>query len=145
MKGTYCEEKITICPKKTSVEETSPFNFSEELCFNNATCIDSPHAYNYSCNCSPGYTGRHCEIEIDECKNEPCLNGGKCFDKIGYYRCGCNEGYSGLNCEIQQDGCQKCANSSCIRVGRNKVKCLCPPGRTGMQIATFFCKQAKPK
>lgn len=114
---------------------------NDELCFNNGICIDSIDSYNYSCKCSLGYMGSNCEIEIDECESKPCLNGGKCFDKIGYYRCACNQGYSGINCEIEEDGCQKCHNSSCISIGQNRVKCLCPPGRTGMNDCLIIRKK----
>ena len=34
----------------------------------------------FECVCSPGFTGRYCEININECETKPCENGGTCFD-----------------------------------------------------------------
>ena len=30
---------------------------------------------NYSCRCDPGYVGRHCDQNQDECASSPCVNG----------------------------------------------------------------------
>ena len=43
----------------------------------------------YSCSCQPGYFGRNCEMEIDECLPRPCENGGTCTDLVNGYRCNC--------------------------------------------------------
>ena len=32
----------------------------------------------YSCTCAVGWTGRNCEINIDDCSPNPCQNGGTC-------------------------------------------------------------------
>lgn len=32
----------------------------------------------YRCDCKPGYMGRHCEIKLNYCATNPCLNGGVC-------------------------------------------------------------------
>lgn len=31
--------------------------------------------------CSLGYEGPNCEIDIDECVDQPCENGGECFER----------------------------------------------------------------
>ncbi|KAL7990822.1 hypothetical protein Chor_014252 [Crotalus horridus] len=38
--------------------------------------------------------------EIDECRSQPCLNGGLCKDQIAHYLCLCKAGYTGNNCEL---------------------------------------------
>ena len=89
----------------------------------------------YRCNCKPGYEGRNCEIDIDDCELEqqPCQNGATCLDKVDGYFCECRPGYSGELCELDVDECLEnpCENSgTCI----NQVpsfSCLCPPGYKG--------------
>ena len=59
------------------------------------------------CQCSLGYAGVYCEVDINECESEPCQNGGKCTNLIGEYRCNCaGTGFEGLNCEIDIDECK---------------------------------------
>lgn len=29
----------------------------------------------------PGYDGANCEIDVDECAEQPCENGGECFER----------------------------------------------------------------
>lgn len=41
------------------------------------------------CTCDPGFTGSRCDININECSTDPCLNGGSCFDYINHYHCSC--------------------------------------------------------
>ena len=48
----------------------------------------------------PGYTGRHCENEIQECDSNPCQNGATCHDQVAGYTCECQLGYTGFNCEV---------------------------------------------
>ena len=40
-------------------------------------------------------TGDFCQYNIDECKEDPCQNGGICFDEMGSYYCKCPPGYEG--------------------------------------------------
>ncbi len=37
--------------------------------------------------------------DIDECRSQPCRNGGECFDEVDGYTCICVTGYTGTNCE----------------------------------------------
>lgn len=38
--------------------------------------------------------GVNCEVNIDDCKSNPC-DYGRCIDKINGYECACESGYSG--------------------------------------------------
>lgn len=73
----------------------------------------------YNCNCSDtGYTGEHCENNIDDCTPNPCSNDGKCQDGIKDYSCICHDGYEGKNCEKDLDECEKqpCAHGgACLQ------------------------------
>ena len=37
--------------------------------------------------------------DIDDCKETPCDNGGKCVDGIASYKCVCPIGFQGIDCE----------------------------------------------
>ena len=39
-------------------------------------------------------------LDIDECADKPCLNGGTCVDGVNDYTCVCAVGYTGENCGI---------------------------------------------
>jgi hypothetical protein len=39
-------------------------------------------------------------IDIDECINNPCMNGGTCNNMPGYYECICPVGWYGSKCEM---------------------------------------------
>lgn len=43
-----------------------------------------------------GFTGSHCETEVQECSSLPCQNGATCYDGVGYYTCTCVPGFTGL-------------------------------------------------
>ena len=83
----------------------------------------------YRCNCKPGYEGRNCEIDIDDCELEqqPCQNGATCLDKVDGYFCECRPGYSGELCEEKIDECElnKCENGGRCESLINTFKCYC--------------------
>ena len=38
-------------------------------------------------------------VDIDDCKSNPCENGGNCTDALNNYTCKCAPGYTGDNCK----------------------------------------------
>lgn len=47
----------------------------------------------YKCDCVPGYMGRDCEQEIDECSPNPCIN-GNCTNLLNNYTCQCFDNFT---------------------------------------------------
>ena len=41
-------------------------------------------------------------LDIDDCKENPCNNGGTCEDGIATYTCVCPIGFTGLSCETSK-------------------------------------------
>lgn len=79
--GPYCTEDVDECG-------TTP-----SPCRNGGTCQNNEGSY--QCICVNGWTGKDCEINIDDCALKPCFNGGTCHDKPGYYYCECPVGKKG--------------------------------------------------
>ena len=50
------------------------------------------------CDCAPGYTGNHCQLDLDECSLGPTVHGcgedSVCVNKVGWYYCACRPGYT---------------------------------------------------
>lgn len=66
-------------------------------CMHFLRCVDEGE--DFHCICEKGYKGLLCEVDIDECANHPCFNGGACIDKHAHYECRCPEYAAGSNCE----------------------------------------------
>uniref|UniRef100_A0A673CMA6 Versican a n=1 Tax=Sphaeramia orbicularis TaxID=375764 RepID=A0A673CMA6_9TELE len=76
---------------------------AQNICLNGGSCYKN--GITESCSCAPGYTGVHCETEIDECHSNPCRNGGTCVDGLATFTCVCLPSYSGLYCEEDTETC----------------------------------------
>ncbi|XP_050975832.1 epidermal growth factor-like protein 6 isoform X2 [Labeo rohita] len=88
------------------------------------------------CKCFPGYTGKTCSQDLNECglKPRPCEH--RCMNTFGSYMCYCLNGYM-----LMPDG--SCANSrtctlahcqyGCEEV-QGEVRCLCPS--PGLQLGS---------
>lgn len=55
----------------------------------------------YLCKCQPGFEGPHCQINVNDCAEEPCKNGGLCRDLDGDYTCLCQSPYVGKQCQAR--------------------------------------------
>ncbi|XP_072232570.1 nephronectin [Leuresthes tenuis] len=83
------------------------------------------------CKCHPGYAGKACNQDLNECglKPRPCKH--RCMNTPGSYKCYCLDGYM-----LQPDGsCRNvrtCYHANCqygCEVIKGEVRCTCPsPG-----------------
>ena len=57
----------------------------------------------YSCVCPSGFTGKSCDINIDDCVNVTCQNGGRCQDLLNDFNCKCPVTHIGQYCQKGTD------------------------------------------
>ena len=69
----------------------------------NGMCSNVEGSYN--CLCSPGFTGKFCDEDIDECNVADICNSGTCVNNRGSYSCECPPDYTGFNCStpVEED------------------------------------------
>jgi hypothetical protein len=86
----------------------------------------------FQCSCVVGFTGKDCQININDCQHQPCQHSGVCVDGVNSFACLCKAGYSGTLCEVNIDDC------------KGKIKDMfvwwrfaCKQGRSLLQV----CKQ----
>ncbi|KAL9889128.1 cell polarity complex component crumbs isoform 1-T1 [Glossina fuscipes fuscipes] len=111
-------------------------------CSNSGTCYEDSRG-DYQCLCSPNFTGKHCETEINVnplCQVSPCQNGGACVVAPGTstIECECAKGYAGARCEVDKDDCasQPCQNNGKCVDRVNSFVCDC----TGTGFTGPFCQ-----
>ncbi|XP_036970789.1 protein crumbs homolog 1 isoform X3 [Acanthopagrus latus] len=101
--GPLCNERIEEVPWYIVVKNVRPKlpvsvcgdNTRNYTCFNGGNCTDRE----LSCDCQPGFIGHRCEQEVDECKSNPCLNGGYCRNLINKFICVCDMSFAGDVCQ----------------------------------------------
>ncbi|GLD56826.1 versican core protein-like isoform X2 [Lates japonicus] len=94
--SAYSVEASTV-----NIRDLLPCSVSE--CQNGGSCYKKG-AQNI-CVCAPGYTGQHCETDVDECQSNPCLNGATCLDGVNSFTCLCLPSYAGELCEQDTEVC----------------------------------------
>uniref|UniRef100_A0A1A8J7C3 Milk fat globule-EGF factor 8 protein n=1 Tax=Nothobranchius kuhntae TaxID=321403 RepID=A0A1A8J7C3_NOTKU len=88
-----------------NLTETGPC--SPNPCKNDGSCeVIAPtrrgDVFNeYLCRCQSGFEGVHCQINVNDCANQPCKNGGTCRDLDGDYTCHCPSPYVGKQCQLR--------------------------------------------
>ncbi|CDW56009.1 neurogenic locus notch protein [Trichuris trichiura] len=115
----------------------------ERLCNITGECSNPESAYTF--NCTPGFTGRNCSEDVDECqycRNKIMLSSsGK-----GGFKCECIPGYTGKDCtedaifrlkstsySLDIDECQStpCMNGGTCHNKKAYYECTCFPKFTG--------------
>lgn len=116
-------------------------NSKRESPCSKGTCTSIP-GVGFVCACQPGYSGRFCNVQIDFCSSNPCLNNGVCIIGTNNYSCSCNLQYTGKNCEILINYCNSnpCLNGATCSIATNFAgyTCSCPSQYTG---STYFSEK----
>ncbi|XP_077972920.1 uncharacterized protein LOC120337160 isoform X3 [Styela clava] len=131
-KPKKCSDSLTL---RLKAAPSPPTNCQGKNCTGNRTC-DSKTG---DCVCPAGYTGSQCEINIDDCQQNPCQNGGTCTDATNGYYCTCRPGYTGSRCEANVNECFKspCLNNGTCVDGENSYRCICTPEYKGVNCETL--------
>ncbi len=80
-------------------------------------CIGGETTRNFTCNCTAGFTGDLCDVDVQECASNPCLNGGTCADRVNGYQCICPRTHTGTNCEtVLTCAHQPCNDGACTDI-----------------------------
>ncbi len=144
-----CEGGFTGEDCSISTESDDPCGGNP--CRHGSTCTRLSTGEGFNCVCSPGFNGPLCEVNVNECADTPCTDGGTCTDGINGYSCTCQSGLAGYNCEIQcpqglagplcQTPLLSCLNTPCFNNGACSqeaaiVSCACPPTHSGNRCET---------
>uniref|UniRef100_A0A8D2LBM4 EGF like domain multiple 7 n=1 Tax=Varanus komodoensis TaxID=61221 RepID=A0A8D2LBM4_VARKO len=85
--------QLACCPGWKWTKSPSQFGCNEAICRpvcrNGGTCL-LPH----KCLCPPGWTGRCCQTDVDECARGRHGCSQLCFNVAGSYRCTCRQGHT---------------------------------------------------
>ncbi|XP_076660402.1 cell polarity complex component crumbs isoform X2 [Halictus rubicundus] len=103
-------------------------------CKNNGNCtLLSRSRREFVCECPPGFEGKVCDINVDDCVDVICPDGKICVDGIDGHECKCLEGYRDPNCTLIVDHCatKPCNNGTCIDLGEHGFECNCIEGFQG--------------
>uniref|UniRef100_A0A4W3K6J7 Crumbs cell polarity complex component 1 n=1 Tax=Callorhinchus milii TaxID=7868 RepID=A0A4W3K6J7_CALMI len=150
--GTQCEIDINECHSNPCVHGGECLELSWQNMYGNSSEIPAEfsyeHAVGYICRCQHGFTGSFCEMDVNECDQSPCQNGGTCQNTAGSYICQCptthqqGDFYGGKNCTDLLIGCEnhKCQNrAKCIpslKDAQHVYHCICAHGYTGLNCQT---------
>ncbi|XP_018010286.1 multiple epidermal growth factor-like domains protein 6 isoform X2 [Hyalella azteca] len=106
------------------------------VCYNGGQCVFN------QCVCPPGYHGRHCQYDVNECAENKGGCAHTCQNTLGSYRCCCDAGYrlaeDGRSCE-DIDECSK-HNGGCSHTCSNTAgsyQCFCLRGH--LRLDNWTC------
>lgn len=101
------------------------------MCSGRGKCVLSKPK-KFSCLCNPGFIGSICQIDLNPCSSNPCLNNGICNEYFSnnstrVYKCQCQRFYFGTNCQFEIDVCENetCSSNGVCESVNFIPKCKC--------------------
>ncbi|XP_076360147.1 epidermal growth factor-like protein 8 [Tachypleus tridentatus] len=94
---TKTEEVYACCPGWSQLSPASHGCLKalcSVICQNSGKCIKPDR-----CSCTKGWTGRSCDVDVNECRKDEYLCEHQCINIQGSYRCECHRGF-----RLQSDG-----------------------------------------
>nr|VZI47990.1 unnamed protein product [Spirometra erinaceieuropaei] len=142
-----CREQPNICDQRC-VNSFGSFRCECDPGYNldprdNRTCVRDKcfdscvpgqgECQNGRCVCRRGFKGRDCELDVDECREQPNICDQRCVNSFGSFRCECNPGYN-----LDPRDNRTCVRDKCFDTcvpGQGECEnghCVCLPGFTGI-------------
>lgn len=136
--GTCLEGSTCVCTDEYTGQDCGvrrdPCKADASPCSDRGVCVPNDPPVDYSCNCTVGWQGAHCEEDTDECsQSAPCRNGATCNNTIGSFECLCAAGFQGALCDQDVDECASagtCLHGSCVNTFGG-FQCVCESGYRG--------------
>ena len=139
--GVSCQERqcrnCSLCPAGRTgprcLDDIDECNEGEFPCKNLATCHNTFGSF--YCACIPGFGGKLCETNVNDCRPESCQAGATCLDLLRDFECVCPQGKNGKSCgDVSPTRCQsKCQNEGLCVVTSVGPRCSCLAGFTGKE------------
>lgn len=106
------------CQNYQECQATYKFDKAPKTFYTNANMIFRPikAIQSFACTCPPTFTGmkhkNECNLQINQCFSNPCLNGGICHRHESGYTCECKPEFIGTRCE------HSFVNSTCQSIAK---------------------------
>jgi len=68
--GVRCEETMSEACQQQQQQQGR-----QQACHNGGVCVADQQYQAGRCLCPSGFTGHFCELDIDDCASQPCVNG----------------------------------------------------------------------